>query len=82
LASGARLNSKVSKMPMRKRPNELTAQVVQPVYPEPPHCPYFATEQPPPPDEVVVVAAAPEDLDVEAAEVWRVVLAPPPEPGV
>jgi hypothetical protein len=53
----------------------------------PPHCPYFATEQlpPPPPDEVVVAAG--EDLEVEVAEVWRVVLtgfevAPPPEPGV
>ena len=52
----------------------------------PPHCPYFATVQlPPPPDEVVVAAG--EDLDVEVAEVWRVVpaeveVAPPPEPGV
>lgn len=52
----------------------------------PPHCPYFATEQLPPPPEEVVVAAG-EDLEVEVAEVWRVVLtgfevAPPPEPGV
>jgi hypothetical protein len=54
----------------------------------PPHCPYFATEQLPPPPDEVVVAAGEEDLDVEVAEVWRVVLtgfevvAPPPEPGV
>jgi hypothetical protein len=40
---------------------------------------------PPPPEEVVVAAG--EDLEVEVAEVWRVVpteveVAPPPEPGV
>jgi len=40
---------------------------------------------PPPPEEVVVAAG--EDLDVEVADVWRVVpteveVAPPPEPGV
>jgi hypothetical protein len=49
----------------------LTAHVVQPLYPVPPHCPYFATEQlplPPPPLEEVVVGAD-EDLDVELAEV-------------
>jgi hypothetical protein len=81
LASGTRLCSKVSDTQMRTSPRELTAQVVQPVKPEPPHCPYFATVQPPPPEELVVVAAA-EDLDVEVAEVWRVVLTSPPEPGV
>ena len=53
----------------------------------PPHCPYFATEQLPTPPDEVVVAAGEEDLEVEVAEVWRVVLtgfevAPPPEPGV
>jgi len=53
----------------------------------PPHCPYFATEQLPPPPLDEVVVAAGEDLDVEVAEVWRVVLTgfevvAPPEPGV
>ena len=59
--------------------------MVHPVYPEPPHCPYFATEQLPPPDVVVVAAA--DDLEVEVVVVRRVVLAGTevgslPEPGV
>jgi hypothetical protein len=63
---------------------KLTTQEVQPDQPVPPHCPYFATEQLSPPEEVVVAPA--EDLDVEVAEVRRVVLgetvvAPLPEPG-
>lgn len=37
----------------------LTAQLVHPVYPVPPHCPYLATEQdPPPPGAAVAVEPA------------------------
>lgn len=58
---------------------------MHPVYPEPPHCPYFATVQLPPP--VAVVVAAAEDLEVDEVEVRRVVLAGTevgslPDPGV
>jgi hypothetical protein len=64
---------------------------VHPLHPVPPHWAYFATEHPPPPvppPEVVVAAA--EDLEVEVADVRRVVLeapgtevaGPESEPGV
>ena len=43
---------------VKNREWKLTAQVVHPVYPDPPHCPYFVTEQPVDPPVVVVTGAA------------------------